>query len=116
MKYLHRAKALEAYSNAETLLKKGSSYGSYIMLKESTRGTIAYVNSDVHDINYSEKTKLSTLIENATFIDTEQREVLNYLVKLEKSGLSGILSADIVELKKVKKVLKKIINIYIPEE
>ena len=62
MKSLHRTKALESYRGARITLKEGLVYPSYMLLKEATRSTLAYINEDLYDKEYSEKTKMRTLL------------------------------------------------------
>lgn len=115
MKSLHRIKALESYRGARLLLKEGLVYPSYVMLKEATRSTLAYINEDVQDKEYSEKTKMKTLL-NDMPIDLMQNvnmSIFNIFVDMDTEGLGAILALDIEELKNIRKVLKKIMGIYL---
>lgn len=117
MKSLHRGKAIEVYLGAKVVMKKGYVYPAYVLLKESLRATLAYIQEDLADKEYSEKTKLRTLLETTPVILTPdvKLEVFNIMLELEDIGLDAIMSVDIEELEKVRKALKQIIGIYLGE-
>lgn len=113
MKNLHRSKALEAYEAARVLLNEKLVYPSYVMLKEATRSTLAYINEDANDKEYSEKTKLRTLLEDtpSTLLPNIDISIFNLFIEMEKDGLSSILSLPIDKLLEIKKVLKKTMGV-----
>ncbi len=115
MKNLHRGKAIEAYNGARVVLKEGNVYSSYMLLKEATRSTLAYINEDIQDKKYSDKTKLATLIADMpkTVVEKLDVSVFDIFVKMDKEGLGAIMSLEIEELMKVKKVLKKLMGTYL---
>ena len=115
MKSLHRIKALESYRGARILLKEGLVYPSYVMLKEATRSTLAYINEDVQDKEYSEKTKMRTLL-NDMPVDLMQNidmSIFDIFVDMDTEGLGAILAIDIEKLKQIRKILKKIMGTYL---
>lgn len=115
MKYLHRMKALESYRAARILLKEDLVYPSYVMLKEATRSTLAYINEDVQGKDYSEKTKMRTLLEDApaVLIQNVDMNIFNIFIEMDKKGLDGIMAIEIDELKKIRRTLKKIMGVYL---
>lgn len=115
MKYLHRMKALESYRAARILLKEDLVYPSYVMLKEATRSTLAYINEDVQGKDYSEKTKMRTLLEDApaVLIQNVDMDIFNIFIEMDKKGLDGIMAIEIDELKKIRRNLKKIMGVYL---
>lgn len=115
MKYLHRMKALESYRAARILLKEDLVYPSYVMLKEATRSTLAYINEDVQGKDYSEKTKMRTLLEDApaVLIQNVDMDIFNIFIEMDKKGLDGIMAIEIDELKKIRRTLKKIMGVYL---
>ena len=115
MKSLHRIKALESYRGARILLKEGLVYPSYVMLKEATRSTLAYINEDVQDKEYSEKTKMKTLLNDMPMdlMQNVDMNIFNIFVEMDVKGLDAILAIDIEELKHIRKVLKKIMGTYL---
>lgn len=115
MKSLHRVKALESYRAARTLLKEDLVYPSYVMLKEATRSTLAYINEDIQGKEYSEKTKMRTLLDDApaVLIQNVDMDMFNIFVDMDKAGLGAIFALDIGELKKIRRILKKIMGIYL---
>lgn len=117
MKSLHRIKALETYNGARIMLKQGLVYPSYMLLKEATRSTLAYINEDIQDKNYSEKTKLRTLIDEspAQLSQDIDLSVFDVFVDMDREGLAAILALDIETLKRVKSVLKRLIGMYLNE-
>lgn len=114
MKSLHRSKAIEAYEGARLVLKKGLVYPGYVLLKEATRSVLAYINEDVQGKEYSEKTKMRTLLEEvpAELEKLTDLSVFDIFVEMDTAGLGAILTLDIVELEKIRKVLKKTMGIY----
>lgn len=117
MKSLHRCKAIETYKAARVVLNEGYIYSSYILLKEATRSTLAYINEDIQGKEYSEKTKMRTLLDEVPpkLMQDFDLDVFNLFVDMEKDGLSAILALDIKKLKEIKRVLKRIISIYLDE-
>lgn len=117
MKSLHRAKALEAYAGARIVLKEGLVYPGYMLLKEATRSTLAYINEDLQEKEYSEKTKMRTLLNDVPqqLIENVNMDIFNIFVDMDSAGLDAILSLDIEVLRDIKKVLKKIIGMYLEE-
>ena len=115
MKSLHRMKALESYRGARILLKEELVYPSYVMLKEATRSTLAYINEDLQGKEYSEKTKMRTLMEDApaVLIEDIDMDIFNIFVEMDKAGLDAILALDIKELKKIRRTLKIIMGTYL---
>ena len=115
MKYLHRMKALESYRAARILLKEDQVYPSYVMLKEATRSTLAYINEDLQGKDYSEKTKMRTLLEDApaVLIQNVDMDIFNIFIEMDKKGLDGIMAIEIDELKKIRRTLKKIMGVYL---
>ncbi len=115
MKYLHRMKALESYRAARILLKEDLVYPSYVMLKEATRSTLAYINEDLQGKDYSEKTKMRTLLEDApaVLIQNVDMDIFNIFIEMDKKGLDGIMAIEIDELKKIRRTLKKIMGVYL---
>ena len=115
MKYLHRMKALESYRAARILLKEDLVYPSYVMLKEDTRSTLAYINEDLQGKDYSEKTKMRTLLEDApaVLIQNVDMDIFNIFIEMDKKGLDGIMAIEIDELKKIRRTLKKIMGVYL---
>lgn len=115
MKYLHRMKALESYRAARILLKEDLVYPSYVMLKEATRSTLAYINEDLQGKDYSEKTKMRTLLEDApaVLIQNVDMNIFNIFIEMDKKGLDGIMAIEIDELKKIRRTLKKIMGVYL---
>ena len=109
MKNLHRSKALESYAAARLMLKEGLVYPSYVMLKEATRSTLAYINEDANDKEYSEKTKMRTLLDDtpAQLVPNVDMSVFELFVDMEKEGLSAILSLPMEKLLEIKKAIKK---------
>lgn len=118
MKSLHRCKAIDTYKAARITLKEDLVYSSYMLLKESTRSTLAYINEDLQGKEYSEKTKMRKLLDDvpAQLTQDVNLEMFNLFVDMDSEGLQGILAIDINELKKIKKALKKIIGIYLNEK
>jgi hypothetical protein len=117
MKHLHRSKAIENYEGARLAIKEGLSYPSYILLKESLRATLAYINEDLFNKEYSTKTNLKLLLsqtplELARNVDTS---VFEEILRLEKSGLQTILTTSREDFGKIKKSLKKVIGLYLNE-
>ena len=115
MKSLHRMKALESYRAARILLKEDLVYPSYVMLKEATRSTLAYINEDLQGKDYSEKTKMRTLLEDAptVLIQNVDMDIFNIFIEMDKKGLDGIMAIEIDELKKIRRTLKKIMGVYL---
>ena len=115
MKYLHRMKALESYRAARILLKEDLVYPSYVMLKEATRSTLAYINEDLQGKDYSEKTKMRTLLEDApaVLLQNVDMDIFNIFIEMDKKGLDGIMAIEIDELKKIRRTLKKIMGVYL---
>lgn len=117
MKVLHRGKAIDSYIGAKTVMNKGLVYPTYVLLKESLRATLAYIQEDLSDKVYSEKTKLKALISTTPVVLTQDThlEVFDIILELEESGLEAIMRIDIQELEKVRKALKQIIGMYLGE-
>ncbi len=115
MKSLHRIKALESYRGARLLLKENLIYPSYVMLKEATRSTLAYINEDIQGKEYSEKTKMKTLLDDmpAQLLQNIDMSIFNIFVDMDSAGLNAILTLDIEKLKDIRKTLKKIMGIYL---
>lgn len=113
MKNLHRSKALDSYAAARLLLKQGFIYPSYVMLKEATRSTLAYINEDANDKEYSEKTKMRTLLDDtpAFLVPDVDMSVFELFVDMEKEGLSAILALPMEQLLAIKKALKKVMGL-----
>ena len=113
MKNLHRSKALESYAAARLMLKEGLVYPSYVMLKEATRSMLAYINEDANDKEYSEKTKMRTLLDDtpAQLVPNVDMSIFELFVDMEKEGLSSILSLPMEKLLEIKKVLKKTMGV-----
>ena len=113
MKNLHRSKALESYAAARLMLKEGLVYPSYVMLKEATRSMLAYINEDANDKEYSEKTKMRTLLDDtpAQLLPNVDMSIFELFVDMEKEGLSSILSLPMEKLLEIKKVLKKTMGV-----
>lgn len=112
MKSLHKIKAVDAYNGAKEVLDKEIVYPSYILLKESLRGTLAYMVEDSMDTDISDKTKLSKLLNlmSDNLISNEDVEKLDVLLEAERNGLGAIISMDICRLKEVRTVIKKMIS------
>jgi hypothetical protein len=108
-------KALESYRAARILLKEDLVYPSYVMLKEATRSTLAYINEDLQGKDYSEKTKMRTLLEDApaVLIQNVDMDIFNIFIEMDKKGLDGIMAIEIDELKKIRRTLKKIMGVYL---
>ena len=115
MKSLHRIKALESYRGARLLLKENLIYPSYVMLKEATRSTLAYINEDIQGKEYSEKTKMKTLLDDmpAQLLQNIDMSIFKIFVDMDSAGLNAILTLDIEKLKDIRKTLKKIMGIYL---
>ena len=115
MKYLLRMKALESYRAARILLKEDLVNPSHVMLKEATRSTLAYINEDLQGKDYSEKTKMRTLLEDApaVLIQNVDMDIFNIFIEMDKKGLDGIMAIEIDELKKIRRTLKKIMGVYL---
>ena len=113
MKYLHRMKALESYRAARILLKEDLVYPSYVMLKEATRSTLAYINEDLQGKDYSEKTKMRTLLDDtpAQLLPNVDMSIFELFVDMEKEGLDAILSLPMEKLLELKKVIKKTMGV-----
>ena len=114
-KILHKEKAIDSYNGAKLVSQEGLVYPTYMLLKESVRATLAYIQEDISDKQYSDKTKLKTLISStpALLLPNVDINVFNILIDLETSGLEAIMGADISELEKVRKALKQIIGVYL---
>ena len=112
MKVLHRAKALAAYDGANLALKQGLTYPSYMLLKESVRGTLSYIIEDSEEREIADKTKLCKLIDwvDDNLVSSKDKQKLMELVEAESGGLEKITSMDIEELKEIKTVTKKLIG------
>jgi hypothetical protein len=108
-------KALESYRAARILLKEDLVYPSYVMLKEATRSTLAYINEDLQGKDYSEKTKMRTLLEDApaVLIQNVDMDIFNIFIEMDKKGLDGIMAIEIDDLKKIRRTLKKIMGVYL---
>lgn len=117
MKVYHRGKAIEAYKGARVMEEMGLIYPSYILLKESLRATLAYIGEDFYGMNYSEKTKLKTLLSNTPLnnIDGFDISVFNILLDLEGKGLKSMMSTEVEVLKPARKALKILISMYLGE-
>ena len=115
MKSLHRTKALESYRGARITLKEGLVYPSYMLLKEATRSTLAYINEDLYDKEYSEKTKMRTLLNEtpAVLVQSVDMSVFEIFVDMDTKGLDGILALDIEKLNSIRKDLKTIMGLYL---
>lgn len=115
MKSLHRVKAIEAYQGARLLLKENLVYPSYVMLKEATRSTLAYINEDIQGKEYSEKTKMRTLLDDApaVLIQNVDMDIFNIFVDMDKEGLGAILAINIEDLRKIRRTIKKIMGTYL---
>lgn len=115
MKVEHRAKAIESYKGARELLKLGHTYSSYVLLKESTRATLAYIAEDMTGRDFSEKKKLRNLMDMMPIdiLTPEYEEKLHILLELESSDLTGLLNADMDKLRDIKSVLKQLIGQYL---
>lgn len=115
MKSLHRTKALAAYEGAREVLKEEMVYPGYILLKESVRGTLAYIIEDTENFDISEKTKLHKLIYlvRETLVSEEEKEKLSVLVNAEREGLGAIVAMDLDKLLEVKTILKKLIGTHL---
>ena len=115
MKSLHRIKALETYRGARIVLKEGLVYPSYMLLKEATRSTLAYINEDIQGKEYSEKTKMKTLLNDipAQLMRDVDMDMFNIFVDMDSAGLSAIIALDIEDLKKIRRTLKKIMGTYL---
>lgn len=113
MKNLHRSKALESYAAARLMLKEGLVYPSYVMLKEATRSMLAYINEDANDKEYSEKTKMRTLLDDtpAQLLPNVDMSIFELFVDMEKEGLDAILSLPMEKLLEIKKVIKKTMGV-----
>ena len=85
------------------------------MLKEATRSTLAYINEDLQGKDYSEKTKMRTLLEDApaVLIQNVDMDIFNIFIEMDKKGLDGIMAIEIDELKKIRRTLKKIMGVYL---
>lgn len=118
MKSLHRCKAIDTYKAARISLKENLVYSSYMLLKESTRSALAYINEDIQGKEYSEKTKMRKLLDDVPTQLTQDvnLDMFNIFVEMDNAGLEGIFSIDINVLKDIKKALKKIIGIYLDEK
>ena len=95
------------------MLKEGLVYPSYVMLKEATRSMLAYINEDANDKEYSEKTKMRTLLDDtpAQLLPNVDMSIFELFVDMEKEGLSSILSLPMEKLLEIKKVLKKTMGV-----
>lgn len=116
MKALHRTKALAAYEGARMAMQNDMSYPAYMLLKEAARGVLSYMSEDSMEIDISEKTKLSRLLEfTRGEISTEDTEAIQNLIDAESQGLERILSIPMEDLREVKKVIKMLIGEYLKE-
>ncbi len=117
MRSLHRSKAIAAYNCARTAIKNNESYPAYILLKEAARGALSFIIEDAFDEEISDKTKIRKLIDWAddVVLTDEDRETLNILDTAERGGLQALLSMDINDLKKIKRVVKGLIANYLKE-
>lgn len=86
-------------------------------LKESLRATLAYIQEDLTDKEYSEKTKLKSLIMSTPELLTPEThlETFDIILEMEEQGLETIMSTEIKVLEDVRKSLKKIISVYLGE-
>lgn len=117
MKSLHRGKAIDGYKGARLVMKSGLVYPAYVLLKESLRATLSYIQEDIQGKEISNKTKLKTLINDSPVVlaPNVNLEVFDIMLELEGNGLDAIMSVDIGELEKVRKALKQIISMYLGE-
>lgn len=117
MKSLHRIKAISAYKGARTSIKQEENYPAYMLLKEAARGLMSYIVEDAFDIEISEKTKLSRLLDwvTPTYISEEDRANIQKLVDAENGGLQDILTMSTEDLKMIKKTIKTNIATYLKE-
>lgn len=115
MKVLHRGKAIEAYKGARVMEEMGFTYPTYVLLKESLRATLAYIGEDSFGMDYSEKTKLRTLLESTPIQSIQGFDIKEFdiILEIEKEGLESIMGTEIEVLKPARKVLKKLIAMYI---
>lgn len=115
MKTLHRIKAIEAYNGGRLVLKEGLVYPSYVLLKEATRSTLAYINEDIQDKEYSEKTKMRTLLNDlpTKVVEDFNIDTFEIFVEMDSEGLESILSIEVETLKDIKRVLKKLMGLYL---
>lgn len=117
MKSLHRIKTIAAYTAARDAIKNNNSYAAYMMLKEATRGILAYIVEDSQDRDISEKMKLHKLINNIPYgtVDEADLENISKLVDIEKQGFEAILSVPNSILVDIKRSVKKLIAVYLKE-
>lgn len=115
MKTLHRIKAIETYNGGRLVLKEGLIYPSYMLLKEATRSTLAYINEDIQGKEYSEKTKMRTLLNDlpTKVVETFNIDTFDIFVEMDSEGLESILSIEMDTLKDIKRVLKKLMGLYL---
>ena len=97
MKSLHRGKAIESFTGAKVVMSKGLIYPAYILLKESLRATLAYIQEDLTNKEYSEKTKLRSLIATTPEVLTPETNLATFdiILEMEEQGLDAIMSTDI---------------------
>lgn len=117
MKSLHRGKAIEAYKGARVMEEMGLTYPTYVLLKESLRATLAYIGEDLHNMDYSEKTRLRTLITDTPVKLTDDYDMRDFeiLLEMEVKGLQSIMETEVEVLKPTRKALKKVIAMYMNE-
>ena len=114
-KTLHRIKAIEAYKGGRLVLKDELVYSSYMLFKEATRSTLAYINEDIQGKEYSAKTKMRTLLTDLPpkVVEGFDMEIFNIFVDMDSEGLGSILSIEVETLKEIKRVLKKLMGLYL---
>lgn len=117
MKSMHRTKTIAAYDGARLALKNNMAYPAYILLKEATRGVLAYIIEDRMDKDISEKMKLKSLLSfiDDTMVSADDIVNIEKLISIEASGIEGILSANIDDLIEIKRSIKHIISEYMHE-
>lgn len=116
MKSLHRVKAIESYNGARLMLKQNMPYPAYVLIKESARAVLCYIAEDIRDTDIAEKIKLSKALDIVDhLIEKEDKEELEKLIKLEKQNLGVLLGMKVEDLVGIKKVVKKLIGVYLDE-
>lgn len=118
LKAIHKSKAIDCYKVGKMALDKGMIYPAYLMLKESTRATLTYINEDIQNKTYSTKTTFSTLLNElpSELLKDEYTDIFKVFEVYDKKGIESIMCMNEDILYDVETLTKKLISVYLRED